>query len=100
MTPLAEFNTYADSVAAARVFALTSPNPRTTLPPVLHGKHVLPAYPEKLSRQLKLKLFPLGMHSPLLTHASKPQTAPSLGPLFSLKHGILLRNQSQTPQTD
>jgi hypothetical protein len=62
MTPLAEFNTYADSVAAARVFALTSPNPSTTLPPVLHGKRgLLPAYPEKLSRRLKLKLFPLGM---------------------------------------
>jgi hypothetical protein len=61
MTPGAEFNTYADSVAAARVFALTSPNPSTTMPPVLHGKKGhLPAYPEKLPKQLKLKLFPLG----------------------------------------
>ncbi|UPX10854.1 uncharacterized protein EKO05_0001491 [Ascochyta rabiei] len=62
MTPGAEFNTYADSVASARVFALTNPNPRTTMPPTLSGKGKLPPYPEKLSRQLKLKLFPLGTH--------------------------------------
>lgn len=63
MTPGAEFNTYADSVASARVFALTSRNPRLTMPPVLkgHTKEQLAQYPEKLSRQLKLKLFPLGM---------------------------------------
>jgi inosine-uridine nucleoside N-ribohydrolase len=60
MTPGAEFNFYGDSVAAARVLALTSPNPSTTLPPVLHGKKNLPAYPKKLSKQLTLKLFPLG----------------------------------------
>jgi inosine-uridine nucleoside N-ribohydrolase len=59
MTPGAEFNTYADSVASARVFALTNPNPRTTMPPTLSGKGQLPPYPENLSRQLKLKLFPL-----------------------------------------
>ncbi|KAJ4986647.1 inosine-uridine preferring nucleoside hydrolase [Stagonosporopsis vannaccii] len=59
MTPGAEFNTYADSVASARVFALTNPNPRTTMPPTLSGKGQLPPYPEKLSRPLKLKLFPL-----------------------------------------
>ncbi|KAF1841026.1 nucleoside hydrolase [Cucurbitaria berberidis CBS 394.84] len=61
MTPGAEFNTYADSVASARVFALTSPNPRMTMPPTLsgHKKEQLPPYPEKLSRTLKLKLFPL-----------------------------------------
>ncbi|KAL1607698.1 hypothetical protein SLS60_002633 [Paraconiothyrium brasiliense] len=58
MTPGAEFNTYADSVAAARVYALTSPNPKTTMPPIV-GKKALPPYPEKLSRQLKVKLFPL-----------------------------------------
>ncbi|KAF3043216.1 hypothetical protein E8E12_008987 [Didymella heteroderae] len=65
MTPGAEFNTYADSVASARVFALTNPNPRTTMPPVLSGKGQLPPYPEKLSRPLKLKLFPLGTHPTL-----------------------------------
>lgn len=61
MTPGAEFNTYADSIASARVFALTSPNPRLTMPPTLtgHKKEQLAPYPDKLSRQLKLKLFPL-----------------------------------------
>ncbi|KAH7114211.1 Inosine/uridine-preferring nucleoside hydrolase domain-containing protein [Dendryphion nanum] len=66
MTPGAEFNTYADSVAAARVFALTSPNPHTTMPVVSGGKGALPNYPAKLSRQLKIKLFPLDITSPHL----------------------------------
>lgn len=74
MTPVAEFNTYADSIAAARVYALTSPNPKTTMPPVPPappGKQsaeppppFLKAYPEKLSRRLKVKLFPLGGCTP------------------------------------
>ncbi len=69
MTPVAEFNTFADSVAAARLYALTSPNPATTMPPVPPAPpgqpegqnpppHLAP-YPEKLSRQLKVTLFPL-----------------------------------------
>ncbi|KAF2869756.1 Inosine/uridine-preferring nucleoside hydrolase domain-containing protein [Massariosphaeria phaeospora] len=81
ITPGAEFNTYADSIASARVFALTSPNPRTTMPPVLSGKGQLPAYPEKLSRQLKLKLFPLDITSPhLLPHSlfTTHTTSPAL----------------------
>jgi inosine-uridine nucleoside N-ribohydrolase len=61
MTPGAEFNTYADSVASARVFALTSQNPHLTMPPVLkgHKKEQLPPYPSNLSKRLTLKLFPL-----------------------------------------
>ncbi|CAI6240375.1 unnamed protein product [Periconia digitata] len=63
MTPGAEFNTYADSVAAARVYALTSPNPKTTMPPSIPGgkkkNGQLGAYPEGLSRRLTVKLFPL-----------------------------------------
>lgn len=54
---MGEFNAYADAFAAARVFALTSPNPNTTLPPTQSRK--LPPYPVKLSRQLTLRLFPL-----------------------------------------
>ncbi|KAK1757458.1 Inosine/uridine-preferring nucleoside hydrolase domain-containing protein [Echria macrotheca] len=64
ITPCAEFNCYADAVAAARVFALTSPTPASTMPPTIHGKSVLPAYPAKLSRQLKLTLFPLDITTP------------------------------------
>lgn len=69
MTPVAEFNTYADTIAAARVYALSSPNPHTTMPPVppapVGQKEGLPpppflsAYPDGLSRRLKVTLFPL-----------------------------------------
>jgi inosine-uridine nucleoside N-ribohydrolase len=59
VTPVGEFNSYADAVAAARVFALTSPNPQSTLPPSKR----LPAYPAKLSKTLTLKLFPLDITS-------------------------------------
>ncbi|CAG9986774.1 unnamed protein product [Clonostachys byssicola] len=59
ITPVAEFNTYADPIAAARVYALTSPSPQSTLPP-----SSLPAYPPKLPRRVQLKLFPLDLTSP------------------------------------
>ncbi|KAI1736486.1 putative nucleoside hydrolase [Xylaria scruposa] len=66
--PIADFNTYADSVAAARVYALTSPQPHATMPPTttsLNQKEgvspppLLPLYPESLSKQLSITLFPL-----------------------------------------
>jgi hypothetical protein len=57
---LLEFNIYADPIAAARVFALTSPNPRSTTPPASYCD--LPPYPTKLSRQLRLVLYPLGKY--------------------------------------
>lgn len=63
VTPLAEFNTFADAVASARVFALTSPNPASTMPPSALV-HSLPPYPKKLSRTLKLTLFPLDVTTP------------------------------------
>ncbi|KAG4221558.1 hypothetical protein PC116_g29966 [Phytophthora cactorum] len=66
VTPVAEFNTYADAVAAARVFALTSPNPASTMPPVPKDKTTLPPYPEKLSRPLHLSLFSLDITTPHL----------------------------------
>lgn len=61
MTPGAEFNTYADSIASARVFALTSQNPHLTMPPVISNckKEQLTPYPENLSKRLTIKLFPL-----------------------------------------
>ncbi|KAI9886553.1 MAG: hypothetical protein M1823_001665 [Watsoniomyces obsoletus] len=65
ITPVSEFNICADAVAAARVFALTSPRPETMLPPtpppsVEHPdlQH-LPDYPSHLSRTLNLTLFTL-----------------------------------------
>lgn len=65
ITPVAEFNTYADAVATARVFALTSPNPVSTMPPPPPAKlSSLPPYPAKLSRRLNLTLFPLDITTP------------------------------------
>ncbi|TKA75116.1 hypothetical protein B0A55_05021 [Friedmanniomyces simplex] len=69
ITPLAEFNTFADAYAAARVYALTSPNPHTTLPPTPPAPPGIPEgeapppflapYPDKLSKRLNVTLFPL-----------------------------------------
>ncbi|KAF1817356.1 nucleoside hydrolase [Eremomyces bilateralis CBS 781.70] len=66
MNPVAEFNIYADSIAAARVFALSSPKPLSTMPLVPPAKEAgvaedpcLAAYPATLGRRLELKLFPL-----------------------------------------
>lgn len=58
VTPVAEFNTYADAVASARVFALTSLTPSATMPPKT-GNTTLPDYPARLSRRLRLVLCPL-----------------------------------------
>ncbi|EIT74696.1 inosine-uridine preferring nucleoside hydrolase [Aspergillus flavus] len=55
VTPAAEFNAYADAFAAARVYALTSPSPKTTIP----TNSSLPDYPTNLSKQLTLRIFPL-----------------------------------------
>ncbi|KAL3428017.1 inosine-uridine preferring nucleoside hydrolase [Phlyctema vagabunda] len=73
VTPVAEFNTFADAVATARVFALTSLNPRFTMPPVHHDPAIanaLPKYPTKLSRTLNLTLFPLDVTTPHGLHKS------------------------------
>jgi inosine-uridine nucleoside N-ribohydrolase len=66
ITPVAEFNTYADAVATARVFALTSPTPSSTMPPPPLKMSSLPAYPKNLSRTLNLTLFPLDVTTPHL----------------------------------
>ncbi|KAF2761521.1 nucleoside hydrolase [Pseudovirgaria hyperparasitica] len=73
VTPCAEFNTFADAIAAARVFALTSPSPSTTMPPSPpptnppHPHHLTP-YPHPLSRPLNLTLFPLDLTSKHMLH--------------------------------
>jgi inosine-uridine nucleoside N-ribohydrolase len=63
VTPVAEFNTYADPVATARVFALTSMTPSATMPASTEAS-ILPPYPEKLSRRLNLTLCPLDITEP------------------------------------
>ncbi|KAL8387831.1 hypothetical protein RB595_009642 [Gaeumannomyces hyphopodioides] len=63
ITPVAEFNTFADPVAAARVFALTSARPASTMPPppasLPSGFEPLGPYPTGLRGRLRLTLFPL-----------------------------------------
>ncbi|KAK7943463.1 Inosine/uridine-preferring nucleoside hydrolase domain-containing protein [Apiospora aurea] len=66
VTPVAEFNTYADAIATARVFALTSAAPASTMPVVPEKIARLGPYPEKLSKQLRLSLFPLDLTTPHL----------------------------------
>ncbi|KAL4882152.1 Inosine/uridine-preferring nucleoside hydrolase domain-containing protein [Aspergillus karnatakaensis] len=59
INPVAEANTWNDAVACARVFALTSLDPSSTMP-VQQGPEIpLGPYPEGLSKRLCLKLFPL-----------------------------------------
>ncbi|KAJ5950626.1 Inosine/uridine-preferring nucleoside hydrolase [Penicillium vulpinum] len=79
VTPLGEFNAYADAVAAARIFALTSPNPHTTIPPTKSDK--LPPYPQTLSRQLTLRLFPLDIT--LRHNLSRGQFREAITPLLA-----------------
>ncbi len=80
ITPVAEFNTYADAVATARVFALTSPNPVTTMPPPPLNLSTLPPYPKKLSKTLNLTLFPLDVTTPHKLQRSHVDA--KLGPLI------------------
>ena len=66
ITPVGEFNCIADALAAARVYALTSPNPASTMPPVIESS-TLPPYPEKSQigdRRLNVIMFPLDITSP------------------------------------
>ena len=66
ITPAGEFNILADPLAAARVLALTSPNPASTFPTAraVYGaaKQELPRYPSLKTlgdKRLNLTLFPL-----------------------------------------
>lgn len=66
-TPVAEFNIWADARAAARVFALTSPIPSSTMPPLVDMK----PYPEPLSKQLEIVMFPWDLTTKLLLSEKK-----------------------------
>ncbi|KAF2496149.1 nucleoside hydrolase [Lophium mytilinum] len=97
MTPGAEFNTYADSVAAARIFALTSTHPSMTMPPTPPGNQdaFLAPYPKKLSRQLKLTLFPLDITTPhALTRGALNATTL---PLLSSNHESYASGRRASP---
>ncbi|KAL8626508.1 hypothetical protein Q9189_007791 [Teloschistes chrysophthalmus] len=61
MTPVGEFNTIADPVAAARVYALTSPDVASTMPPPGSAAGLPDEYPSKQlgAERLKVVKFPL-----------------------------------------
>ncbi len=61
MTPVAEFNTIADAVAAARIYALTSPDPASTMPPFgsATGLEDYPSKEELGGKRLRVVKFPL-----------------------------------------
>ena len=66
ITPMAEFNCIADAIAAARVYALTSPDPASTMPPVTESSKLAP-YPGRGAigdRRLNVIMFPLDITSP------------------------------------
>lgn len=90
VSPVAEFNLFADSVAAARVFALTSPLPSSTLPPhppptssssAFSSSKPLPDYPPHLSRQLHLTLFTLDLTTLHVLH--QPEFEAQVQPLLA-----------------
>lgn len=67
ITPLAEFNTHADTIAFARVLALTSPHPKSTMPPWPPGGDTnthLPGYPTPLPGRLRVRLCSLDITTP------------------------------------
>lgn len=55
---MAEFNHYACAYSAARIYALTSPNPSSTLPPSRTG-FTIPTSNRKTQKRLNLTLLPL-----------------------------------------
>ena len=70
ISPVGEFNCIADPTAAARVYALTSPNPQSTMPPSsVEGPNALGPYPPKeelAKRRLNVIMFPLDVTTPHL----------------------------------
>jgi inosine-uridine nucleoside N-ribohydrolase len=75
VTPVAEFNAFADSVAAARVFALTAADPALTMPPTrplpsstIDASRFLGPYPKDLPGKLNVVLFPLDITTQHLMH--------------------------------
>jgi inosine-uridine nucleoside N-ribohydrolase len=61
VSPVAEFNIWADPLAAARVFALSGPNPASTIPKELDGRCGLKAYPEGVTAAKQLRMIMMGL---------------------------------------
>jgi inosine-uridine nucleoside N-ribohydrolase len=80
VTPVSEFNVFADPYAAARVFALSSPQPRSTMPEPMpgHRSAELPLIPENLSKQLRVVMMSLDIteHHMLSRGEFRPRAEP------------------------
>ena len=63
ITPVGEFNCIADATAAARIYALTSPNPASTMPPTV-GPPSYPSKEELGDTRLNVIMFPLDITTP------------------------------------
>ncbi|KAK2855536.1 hypothetical protein FQN49_005089 [Arthroderma sp. PD_2] len=61
VTPFAEFNVFADPVAAARLFALTSSRPRVTMPTISPSSSLQSLPPSRLANPLTVKIAPLDL---------------------------------------
>jgi inosine-uridine nucleoside N-ribohydrolase len=77
ITPVAEFNLCADAYAAAKVFAMTSAQPTSTMPPQPLSAAFMAVLMTKkrFSRELKLTLFPLDI---TISHVLKRSAFKSL----------------------
>jgi inosine-uridine nucleoside N-ribohydrolase len=93
--PVADFNTFADPTAAARVYALTSPKPHTMMPfalplPLCQKQEQdvaplpsLPSYPDNLSTRLNVTLFPIDITGKHVL--ARGDLEASLDPLLAVK---------------
>ncbi|SCV37113.1 related to inosine-uridine preferring nucleoside hydrolase [Fusarium fujikuroi] len=61
ISPVSEANAYNDAAAAARTYTLTSANLASTFPTTDFSKVPLPAYPDRLSKQLNVTIFPMDL---------------------------------------
>lgn len=78
---MAEFNTFMDAVAAARVYALTSKRPPTTMPLITPASSIQAAAPKTLENPLKIKLVSLDLTR---KHNLKPsEFRTRMGPLVA-----------------
>lgn len=94
ISPVSEANSYNDAAAAARTYALTSADLASTFPTTDFAKIPVPAYPERLSKQLNVTIFPMDLtNQHCITYESFIDTvkplADSGSPLSTLAYNFM-----------
>ncbi|KAM0242202.1 hypothetical protein ACHAP5_007289 [Fusarium lateritium] len=94
ISPVSEANSYNDAAAAARTYALTSADLASTFPTTDFAKIPVPAYPERLSKQLNVTIFPMDItNQHCITYESFIDTvkplADSGSPLSTLAYNFM-----------